>query len=114
MAITSPGLATQGPQGIAVNPCGDTWFKVFANTVHELHHGKSVVNVPSLSKGHRWPLKLEGQTDCRYESGENGPGSLKCGNYMTVPLVPDRQKGDKTTKCANGGFEVHRAWSTDF
>tara|TARA_R110002003_G_scaffold244_20_gene17586 strand:- start:4276 stop:5748 length:1473 start_codon:yes stop_codon:yes gene_type:complete len=107
-------IGYQGPQGIAVNPCGDTRFKVFANAVHELHHGKSVDDVPYPSKGHRWPLKLDGQTDCRYESEENGPGSLKCGNYMTVPLVADRQKDDKTVKCPNGGFEVHRAWSADF
>ncbi|KAH7080995.1 hypothetical protein FB567DRAFT_449112 [Paraphoma chrysanthemicola] len=106
--------AFQGPQGIAVNPCGDRRFKTFAYRVPERHPGKSIEEVPYPRKGMKWPLKLDGQTDCQYESEENGPGAMKCGNYMVVPLRADWQKNTKTIKCKIEGFEAHRAWSEEF
>jgi hypothetical protein len=108
----------QGVQGVAVNPCGDSRFQLRSNNVQERRRPPSFDEPPVPSKG----IKVETfpippfTKPCRYEAEGNGPGWLKCGDFLIYEFLPDPQRKDNTIKCGweDGSPEYKRAWYVDY
>ncbi|KAH7075074.1 hypothetical protein FB567DRAFT_583482 [Paraphoma chrysanthemicola] len=103
----------QGPRGIAVNPCGDTRFKMIVQAVPDIHNPPSFENPPFPSRGYRWNVQIPPLTDCRYESDPKGEsaGQLRCAGLI-YDFLPDPGRGEPAILCQEGGFK--RAWYVEY
>jgi hypothetical protein len=105
-------VAFQGPQGGAVNPCGDTRFKAFAAeafSAEDLKGSSDIDHPPLISRGHNWPVQIDGEHDCRYDSAD-GAGDLKCGDYLVYPFADYPGKGEATVNCPGSPFDLHTGY----
>jgi hypothetical protein len=105
----------QGPQGIPVNPCGDTRFKLIAHAVPEVRIPHSFEDPPFPSAGYKWPVSIPPLVDCRYESDPKGEsaGSLLCGDRSLIyPFLSDPGRAEATILCQDGQFK--RAWYVEY
>jgi hypothetical protein len=115
----------QGPQGVAVIPCDlDGRFKDAVKDQGQFRSGMyqndaNLEDPPYVQANKKWPLKIDDEQDCYFESSVDSPGSLKCGDYLDLPFAADPQRRDKTVTCGavNGRFDnvkVHRAWYVEY
>jgi hypothetical protein len=114
-------VAFLGPQGVAVNPCGDTHLWAFAAETfseEDLKGSTDIDHPPQISAGHKWPVHIEGEHDCRYDS-TNGAGELLCGDYLAYPFADDPGKGEATMNYSGSSYDIHTgywhrsySWST--
>ncbi|KAH7075073.1 hypothetical protein FB567DRAFT_553351 [Paraphoma chrysanthemicola] len=108
----------QGPQGLAVDPCGDNkvGFQTIFDNVKESRRPPQFEAPPVPSKG----IFLSGiniepfRERCRYQSEGNGAGWLKCGDpeFLIYDFLADPQRNDGTITCIHqdGKPQYRRAW----
>ena len=102
-------VAFQGPQGVAVNPCDDDRFWAFAAkhfSTEDLNDSSDIDHPSLISLGHKWPVSIDGERDCRYDYSD-GTGDLKCGGYLVYTFADDPQKGEATKNCPGSPFDLH-------
>jgi hypothetical protein len=105
-------VAFQGPQGVAVNPCGDDRFWAFANekfSAVDLQRSSDIDHPPLISLNHIWSVQIDGEYDCRYDS-TNGVGHLKCGDYLEYPFADDPKKSEATMNCPGSAYYIHTGY----
>ncbi|EFQ94835.1 hypothetical protein CFE70_007454 [Pyrenophora teres f. teres 0-1] len=107
----------QGPQGVAVSACNptDSRFKILDEkaTRDMFQNSANPAHPPRVAVGKTWYIDIEGESDCRFESSADGPGSLKCGDYMDFPFKADPQWNDGTMNCDHD-IKWHRAWYVEY
>ncbi|KAI4651191.1 uncharacterized protein J4E79_009390 [Alternaria viburni] len=115
----------QGPLGVPVKLCVDDGrFKdaVIDEEKFEKDMYQNDANIhdpPYVTAGKKWPLKIDGEEDCSFESSANSPGFLKCGGGLELDFAADPQKGDKTVTCGAvqgrlDNVRLHRAWYVEY
>jgi hypothetical protein len=112
----------QGPQGLAVDPCGDNkvGFQTIFDNVKEARRPPQFEAPPVPSKGiFLSGIKIEPfQEKCRYQSEGNGAGWLKCGDpeFLIYDFLADPQRNDGTITCIHqdGKPQYRRAWYVDY
>jgi hypothetical protein len=111
----------KGPSQLAVNPCFDDFFvRVVANQ-RDTREGLSLMYPPYVPYGANWGVEIEGFSDvaiCRYQSAQDDPGHLICGDFLDYPFTKDYGYGGKHIRCSqnsrwdDGTF--HRAWVVEY
>ena len=115
----------QGPQCVPVKLCvDDDRFKnavdgeeKFEKSMHQ--NDANIDGPPYVTAGKKWPLKIDGEEDCYFESSADGPGFLKCGGGLELDFAADPKKGDKTVACGAvqgrlDNVKLHRAWYVEY
>lgn len=109
----------QGPYGFAVNPCRDKKFKIVANDKRDNRKGLSLMKPPFVAPGQNWEVKILDYWNCRFESAQDGPGTLKCGEPPSLwyDFEPEPFPGNIIRCATTDGFpdgSYHRAWVVEY
>ncbi|KAL6711689.1 hypothetical protein ACN47E_004623 [Coniothyrium glycines] len=104
-----------GPQGVAVNPCGDKRFR-------EIYHANAFDFEDKNShiyKGARWPIKIGKTKDCFIVGDPGYPGQIRCGeNSLILDLAKDPQYSDPPIWCWDDRhkrrYYFERAWFVEW
>jgi hypothetical protein len=112
----------KGPSQLAVNPCFDYFFERVVTNQRDTRKGLSLMYPPYVGYGANWGVEIEHWSDdgtiCRYQSAQDDPGHLICGDFFDYPLTKDYGYDGKNIRCSqnsrwdDGTF--HRAWVVEY
>ncbi|KAL6711674.1 hypothetical protein ACN47E_004608 [Coniothyrium glycines] len=103
----------KGPQGVAVNVCGDDRFQLIYPATAP--HTRELEQPPFLAADVKWFFPVAPGYDCQIVGTGQDPGQLRCddGKTMMMDFYKDPRYDGSSVLCSDGVW-YHHAWFAEF